>query len=156
MPNILIVCTANICRSPIAEVLLKQKITDSALPGEWRVESAGTWARDGYAASKYGAELMRERGLDLEGHRSRVVNEEMLAGADLILTMESGQKEALMAEFPAVASRIFMLSEMIGQRSEIRDPYGGPKVEYEETVEELLGYLEEGFEKIIRLATLVA
>ena len=152
MPNILIICTANICRSPMAMVLLSEKIRENELPGQWTVESAGTWAREGYPASKYGGELMSERGLDLANHRSRMVTKEMLDQSSLVLTMESGQKEALAAEFPDAAHKIFMLSEMIGFKSEIRDPYGGPKHEYEETAEELQAYIEEGFEKIIRLA----
>ena len=152
MPTILIVCTANICRSPMAMVLLERKIQEEQVPGNWIVRSAGTWARDGFAASKHGSDLMTEWGMDLSDHSSMVVNKEMLSETDLVLTMESGHKEALRAEFFEAADRIYMLSEMVGYQAEVRDPYGGSKVEYLETAQELRSYVDEGFDKIIRLA----
>jgi protein-tyrosine-phosphatase len=152
MPTILIVCTANICRSPMAMVLLEKKIAEEQVPGSWTVRSAGTWGRDGHSASKHGSDLMTTWGMDLTNHSSRVVNREILSEADLILTMEGGHKEALRAEFVDLANRVYMLSEMVGYPAEIRDPYGGTKEEYLETAEELRAYVNEGFDKIIHLA----
>jgi protein-tyrosine phosphatase len=69
---------------------------------------------------------MKTMGLDTSGHRSRRVTGEMMADFDLILTMEAGHKEALLVEFPELAGRIYMLSEMVGDRRDIADPIGGP------------------------------
>ncbi len=136
----------------MAMVLLERKLKQEAVPGEWTVTSAGTWARDGFAASKHGRDIMSEWGMDLEPHQSRVINREILSGADLILTMETGHQEALRAEFPDYAGKIFLLSEMVGFRADIRDPYGGIKEEYLDTARELESYINEGFEKIVQLA----
>lgn len=152
MPHILIVCTANICRSPMAMALLDRKLRQRGIAGDWQVSSAGTWARSGYPASEHGRNLMREWGMDIQEHRSRVVDETILQGADLVLTMEQGHKEAIRAEFPAVASRVYMLSEMVGFMSDVRDPYGGPASGYLETANELESYLEDGFDRIVALA----
>lgn len=152
VPKILIVCTANICRSPMAMVLLERKLQEQGVPGIWQVTSAGTWGRDGFPASKHGANLMQAWGMDLGGHSSRIIDKTIIAEADLVLVMEKGHQEALRAEFPELADQIFLLSEMTGYRLDIGDPYGGPKEEYLETAQELERYLDEGLAKIIELA----
>lgn len=152
MPKILLVCTANICRSPMAMVLLEKML--HAEPGEhdWQVESAGTWGRDGSRASEHGQTIMSRWEMDLSEHRSRVVTSQILEAADLILVMENGHKEALRVEFPQVASRVFLLSEMAGIAYDVADPYGGPFEEYLETAGELRGLLETGLPRIKQLA----
>ena len=90
--------------------------------------------------------------VDSSGHRSRRVTGEMMADFDLILTMEAGHKEALLVEFPEIAGRIFMLSEMVGEMRDIADPIGGPLQDYEETAQELDHLLSQGFRRIVSLA----
>jgi protein-tyrosine phosphatase len=150
--RVLFVCTANICRSPMAAALFSahlQKVRPDWQ--EWLVESAGTWAANGKTASKNSQVAMARRGLDIRGHRSRTVTPEMLAGSDLILTMESGHKEALCLEFPFVIGRIFLLTEMVGNAESIKDPYGGTLQEYEETASLLENVIENGMERILSL-----
>lgn len=146
--SVLFVCTANICRSPMAAALFAKKIKAGL---GWRVESAGTWAPEGQPAASRAQMVLRGRGLDLSQHRSRSVNREMLQEFDLILTMERGHKEALQAEFPEIAARVYMLSEMTGQVFNIEDPIGGPLSEYENTARELEDLLERGCERILQL-----
>jgi protein-tyrosine-phosphatase len=153
MPSILIVCTANICRSPMAEAMLRRRLESEGMPGEWQVSSAGTWATDGIRASEMGVAVMRERGLDTTAHRSRAVTDAMLGEADLILTMTSGHAEALQAEFPEARGRIRLLSEMGGPRYDVRDPYGGTLDQYRQTANELESLIEQGIERIVELAT---
>ena len=107
MPKILIICTANLCRSPMAAALLRRKLNAEKMV-DWQVGSAGTWARDGNPAPEYGRRLMASVGMDISHHRSRVVTKEILNDADLILTMEEGHKEALRAEFPSAGPRVSM------------------------------------------------
>ncbi len=155
MPSILFVCTANICRSPIATALMQRKLNKTVFPNErkWTVASAGTWARDGVPAPEISIGIMRELGLDLTVHRSRVVTAPILAESDLVLTMEQGHKEALRAEFTETSRRIYLLSEMIGFFQDIRDPYGGSEVDYQEAIREIFWFIELGFPKIIELAS---
>ena len=69
MTSILIVCTANICRSPVVEVLLKARLAERNLD-DWQVSSAGTWAYDGRRPSELSELLMSEQGYDISDHRS--------------------------------------------------------------------------------------
>ncbi len=156
MPTILFVCTANICRSPMAMALFQRKLQTRGMAAGWQVTSAGTWALEGKPAAEHGQTLMKELGMDLSAHRARTVTGPMLEDADLILTMEHNQKEAMCAEFPAEAPRIFLLSELSGYPRDVPDPYGGPLEEYRETAQEISGYIDKGFPRMLELARRVA
>jgi len=119
---------------------------------KWRIESAGTWAEEGQAASRHSRAVALQRGLDISQHRSRVVTAEMLESYDLILTMELHHKEALQVEFPTVAGRVFLLSEMEGQFEPISDPYGQSLEAYERTAFRIEQILARGMDKIQSLA----
>jgi len=151
-PSILFVCTANICRSPMAQALFLARLQSECLEWrDWRVESAGTWALDGKPASKYSQKVMEKRGYNLTGHIARTVTADMLKQFDLILTMEPGQKEALQVEFPSVAQRVYMISEMEGKQDPVADPYGGPVEKYEETALLLDKIFANGMQRIYAL-----
>lgn len=151
MPNLLFICTANICRSPMALGLFEAKLARLHLSG-WQVDSAGTWTQAGFPAASYGVELLAEKGIDISAHRSKEVDRDLLAAADLVLTMERGHKEALHAEFPEYAGRVYMLSEMVGEQFDVADPIGGARLAFRDTIEELAHYLDAGFERIRLLA----
>jgi protein-tyrosine phosphatase len=153
MPRVLFVCTANRVRSPMAaelfRALLKQRRDDWR---NWQVESAGTWAVPGQPVVVEVQSVLQSRGLDASQHRSRTVNGDMLEKADLVLVMEAHQHEALRLEYPEYGDRIYLLSEMVGQRFDIDDPIGGPLSDYEAAARNLQQVLSEGFANIIRMA----
>jgi protein-tyrosine-phosphatase len=151
MPAVLFVCTGNICRSPMAVGLFKRLIRPEKNRTEWRIESTGTWAVEGMPPSQNGQIALQAMGLDISGHRSQPLTGELLEEFDLILTMEAGHKEAIQVEFPQVAGRVYMLSEVVGERRDIADPIGGPLEEYEETARELDLLLKQGFNRILQL-----
>jgi len=152
MPRILFICTGNICRSPMAEVLLRNRLEKEGLIG-WEVKSAGTWTVDGASASRYAIQLMAERGLDLGSHHSQGVNRRMLEQADLVLVMTQGHAEALRLEFPDQSEKVYLLSEMRnGHRFDIDDPYGGSQAEYQACVNILSDLIDAGFARIRSLA----
>lgn len=152
MPSILFVCTANQIRSPFAQALFAKKLEQAANQDGWRVESAGTWAKDGQPATNLAQSLARQRGLDLSTHKARVVTREVLAPFNLILTMEHGQREALMVEFPDLAGRIFLLSQMVGMEYEVKDPIGRGADDYLDTFDHIDEILTRGFKRICMLA----
>ncbi len=117
----------------------------------WVIDSAGTWARDGSPAADYSCEVMARRGIDLYGHKSKTVDAALLNRFDLILVMEAGQKEGIQIEFPGVAGRVFMLSEMQGQGFPIKDPIGQPIEAYEVCVNSMSKIMDNGMERILSL-----
>src|SRR5512139_3663322 len=125
MPSILIVCTANICRSPMAEAILKSLVAKRPDADQWHIESAGTWARDGAPAALLSQYVVHEMGMDISKHRSKRVTRGLLRRFDLILAMERQQKEGLVLQFEPFADRIYMLSEMVGRLEDVPDPIGG-------------------------------
>jgi protein-tyrosine phosphatase len=145
MPSILFVCTANQCRSPVAAALLRRQVAAAAPQERWQIESAGTWAPPDRPADRGMQQAAHLFGLDLSGHRSQPVNRALVEAADLVLTMEAGQQEALQIEFPAQRERIYLLSQMVGRRYDIEDPIGGPPEKYATTIRRMERLIEEAF-----------
>jgi len=141
--QILVVCVGNICRSPMAEELLK-----SALWGQddIRVESAGLGALVGHAASDYAIELMDELGKDIRGHRARQIHPDMVHDADLVLVMESGHKRAIDDADLTARGKVHRLGEWQGK--DIEDPYRQPKAAYVNALNDIQEGVELWVEKI--------
>jgi protein-tyrosine-phosphatase len=77
----------------------------------------------------------------------------MLVHFNLILVMESGQKEALSVEFPDMRSKVFLISEMVGEQYDIKDPMGEPLEDFEATAEEFEQIFNQGYARIVQLAS---
>jgi protein-tyrosine phosphatase len=152
MPSILFVCTANQCRSPVAAALLRRQVAAATPQERWQIESAGTWAAPDRPADRGMQQAAHLFGLDLSGHRSQPVNRALVEAADLVLTMEAGQQEALQIEFPAQRERIYLLSQLVGRRYDIEDPIGGPPEAYAATIRRLERMIEEGSVRMQELA----
>lgn len=121
-------------------------------PDEWQVASAGCWAYPGFLATDNARKTMQAMGLSLEDHRSQAITESLLDEFKLVLCMEYDHKRTLQRNFPANAQKIYLLSEMVEQEIEVRDPVGLSAGRYQATAAELQQYLEDGFEKILQLA----
>ena len=147
--RILIVCTANQCRSPMAEGLLKQRLAAAGMTDRVQVSSAGTWARKGVPATPSAVLVMAERGVDIGAHRSREVGADLLAESDLVLVMTQNHAESLTAEFPDVAARIQRFGALGGAAFDIADPVGRPPAEYRATADELTRLIDAGWAQII-------
>ncbi len=152
MPSVLFVCQGNLFRSVAAAALFKDKLRRSAPDWQvWRVESAGTWAKEDLPPTPEMISVMAKRGVDIKNHRSRMVSAEILAGFALVLTMERGQKEALQIEFPFAAKRTYLLSEMAGINAQVHDPLDTSCSGLQLLSEEIDGFLERGFKRILEL-----
>ena len=151
MPHVLFICTANICRSPVGEGLLRHTWQQHSVDG-WTVGSAGTWAMAGQPASTFSVQAMAERGIDISRHRSREVNERLLQEADLVLCMEWRHVEALQVEFPGHAAKIYTLGQMSGEKGSVADPYGSTLENYRKMVAEVAALLDAGYDQIVTLA----
>ena len=117
--HILVVCTGNICRSPVAAAMLA-----ATLPGR-RVDSAGLGALVGHGVEPTARELAEADGLDVANHQARQLTEAMLQAADLILVMSEGQRHAVADLAPAALGKTMLLGKWLdgGKGREIPDPY---------------------------------
>jgi protein-tyrosine phosphatase len=124
--HILVVCVGNICRSPMAEALLRDALRGQR---DISVESAGLGALVDHPAAEHAVALMQERGLDISEHRARQITPDMVHEADLVLVMEAGHKRAIDANEPVARAKIYRLGEW--QDRDIRDPYRQPREAFE-------------------------
>ena len=151
MRTILFICTANRCRSPMAEVLLKQQLLRVDDGGGWHVLSAGTWVPAGLPATELAQQVIAQRGLDLSGHRSRPLDGELLQSATVIIVMTRNQLEAIQVEFPETVGKAYLMSQLIGQDYDIEDPYGGSEADYQLCADEIERILADGFARLVEL-----
>ncbi|HKT02033.1 MAG TPA: low molecular weight phosphatase family protein [Rugosimonospora sp.] len=114
---ILFVCHANICRSPMAERLARRTLGAD-------VSSAGTHAWHGAEMHEYTRQILAERGAGTTPHASRPLVPELLAAADLVLTMSRNQRAAAVTLLPAAARRTFTLRQF-GRLAAATGPGGG-------------------------------
>jgi protein-tyrosine-phosphatase len=152
MPSILYICTANRFRSPLAALYFAREVVRHNDDQHFQVSSAGVWTRDGLPATEDVIDFAKQYSLNLNYHKSRVVSEEILSSSDLILVMESGQKEAIAQEFPGIKNRIFLLTDAAGYPPyDIPDPYQS-KEPYQQIGGEIVQLIAQGYENIIKLA----
>ncbi len=152
MSAVLIVCTGNLCRSPMAAGLLRKQLCDAGLLASHRVWSAGTWAVEGHPASEHANTVMAERGIDISDHIAHTITAAEMAEADLVLVMSQEHARIIRGAWPQYDWKVHLLSEMSGKRKDVRDPYGGPIEEYRECADTLDGYIERGLPRILELA----
>lgn len=151
MPSVLFVCSANQCRSPMAEVLFEGILEERGVRQDWRVESAGVWAYDGAHATANAQLAMRERGLDLSAHASQPAERSLLKQYDVIVVMEEEHKSVLKSSNPDLAERIYTIRELAGQGGDFNDPVGGSLEVYQNVIDELYDLLEKSLVKIFDL-----
>jgi protein-tyrosine phosphatase len=113
MTSILVVCTGNICRSPMAEGFLRDALIRRFGERAPAVSSAGTIGWTGSPASPESVVAAGERGSDIEAHQARELRPQMIEGADLILCMAGEHREAVGDEVPEAAARTFTLKELV-------------------------------------------
>lgn len=107
--SILSVCTGNICRSPVAELLLAERLAKFA---DVRVESAGTGALVGHDVPQPAQRLARTVGVDASAHRARQIDVAMIREADLIVGMSRDHRRFIVESLPGAMRRSFTLREL--------------------------------------------
>ncbi|MGP8435080.1 low molecular weight protein-tyrosine-phosphatase [Paraburkholderia fungorum] len=113
--SVLMVCEGNVCRSPVARVMLQRELPHLV------VSSAGTRALVGERADPLAVQLAGERGLDLTDHVATALTWEDVRGAELILSMTQDQRELISTTYPFARGKVFRLGEH--DQIDIVDPY---------------------------------
>lgn len=124
--NIIVICTGNICRSPIGEALLKQQLAGK----KHSVISAGIGALRGHGADPMACELMRERGIDISSHRAQQATQPLLSAMDLILTMDQTHSDWINRSYPQFRGKVHKILKWRDNR-DVEDPYRLPRSAFE-------------------------
>jgi len=146
--RLLFVCTGNTCRSPMAEAIARRLGAERGLT-DLVVGSAGTSAWEGAPASDGALLVALEHGLDLNGHRARVLSREIVAQADLILVMSAHHRDR--ATVLGGDARTHLLTDYAtrsGEGHPVLDPFGGDLDTYRETFAELERIIGKVFDRI--------
>lgn len=140
--KILVVCTGNSCRSPIAAGLLREELKRRKLDREIEISAVGILARDGGSATSEAILVMKNREIDISRHRTRACRREDVLEADLILAMSQEHSDFLTGLVTGVKEKIKVL--------EVKDPIGLGIPVYEEVVQDLERKLKREWEEIVR------
>lgn len=153
--HIIVVCTANICRSPMGERLLAHALAAEEAPlNQLQVSSAGISAYLGDPASINSIKAMRNVGLDLSDHQSQQISQELIDRAFAIFCMTQTHRALIEVHFQYVPKHLYLFRELMppGASLEIPDPFGRELREYEacrdamvEAVPSILQFLREQY-----------
>jgi protein-tyrosine phosphatase len=138
--SILTVCVGNICRSPMAEGLLRERLPDVT------VGSAGIGALSGRPADPHAIALLDEQGINIAAHRARQISARACLEADLILVMEEEHRRTLACNFGVTVGKLFVLGHH--GRFDVFDPYNQGRERFEACFELILRGVDDWVERI--------
>jgi len=139
--HILVVCTGNICRSPMAEGLLRHALAGQPEPlKSLKVISAGVATRVGAPVSENSVIALKKAGIDISDHRSQPVTQKLLDDALAVFGMTESHRAIIQLQWHPVPRHLYLFREFLpaSAEHEIGDPYGGPLKIYEACRDELV------------------
>jgi protein-tyrosine-phosphatase len=143
--KIVFVCTGNICRSAMAELLLRHLAAKRGL--DLTAASCGTAAESWYEVPEAARRLLAAEGVPAFEHKPRLATRETLREADLILAMTQEHLDHIVERFPEFAGRTRLFREQAGfGEQDVEDPMGRP----DEAFAACLAVLKEGLEALLR------
>jgi glycine hydroxymethyltransferase len=155
MQTILFICSGNICRSPMAEGLLKKLLLDKKLEHKITACSAGTLGITGASASENAIVACHlEYDVDISLHESQPITDDLLEESDLIFCMAQKHIDHVKNYYdPGYSRKIYLLkqyAEIPDNFKDVADPIGMDLSEYTKTCHEISALLQSSMEKIIK------
>ena len=138
--HILVVCVGNICRSPMAEALLKQRFPNKT------IDSAGVGALVGHAADPAAIEIMAKQQIDITSHIAKQIDEQLAKKVDLIFTMSDGQTKWIEERWPFCRGKTFKLGHWMDK--DIADPYKHEMSAFETAYQDIVDGVAQWADKI--------
>ena len=142
--SVLILCIGNICRSPVAEGILKKMSGQHQLG--LSISSAGVHAMVNDPAQPYSIEVARARGIDITAHRARQLSSEILLEHEIVLVMDETVRKIAMQQYPFATGKIKKIGHF--RQKEIVDPYRKPKENFESMCVDIENCLQDWLQKI--------
>ena len=149
---IVLVCTGNTCRSPMAEMILRKLMARrlGCKPDQLEdqgvvILSAGVAAMEGASASPEAVQVIGEMDMDLSQHVSQPINDRLIRDADCIWTMTHGHRTSLLARWPEAADRTSVLCP---DGHDVSDPIGGPLHLYKQCAAQIEAALERRLDEL--------
>ena len=127
--HVLFVCKGNICRSPFADILVR-----NLLPDATEVASAGYYPRDGRCCPENAVLAAQEFDVDLSQHRSRLLHRRDIDRADVVLLFDEQNRTRLLQDYPFASAKLHLLGIVLPKGSYlIEDPFSGSQAVFHET-----------------------
>lgn len=129
MVKVMFICTGNICRSAMAEAIMKEEVNKMGKEDQIEVYSAGTYAEDGDCASMHAIEAMEYYDIDLKGHRATSLRNSKIRQMDIILCATVEHKQIVLRLYPELKGKVYTMKEYAGLDNDgedlnIKDPWG--------------------------------
>ena len=138
--HILVVCVGNICRSPMAEALLRQRFPSKI------IDSAGVGALVGHSADPAALEIMTNQQIDITNHVAKQIDEQLAKKVDLIFTMSDGQTKWIEERWPFCRGKTFKLGHWMDK--DIADPYKHEMSAFKTAYQDIINGIDQWADKI--------
>lgn len=149
--KIMFICTGNICRSAMAEGMMKKLVQEEKI--EVEIYSCGIYAETGDYATYNAIEAVKEYGVDISFHRATNIRESKIAEMDLILCATMSHKQSVLYLYPTLEGKVYTMKEYAkldksGQELDIKDPWGYDGNVYDHCALEIEECLQKTVEKL--------
>lgn len=148
MLTVLFLCTGNTCRSPMAQIILQDKVKKANLSDKISVISAGVGSFEGQPISREAKLSLQRLGIEVKEHYSQALTKDFVKKADLILTMTKNHWYVVVKAFPFAEGKTFTLAEYCGESDDISDPFGKSESVYFWCAQQILEMVSKAFIRI--------
>jgi protein-tyrosine-phosphatase len=150
--KILFVCTGNTCRSSMAAGLATELVKRLNKDKEIEILSAGTMAWPGSPAAEQAIETLAEKNIDIKDHQAAMLTKELVAAADLILTMTASHSDQVLQIAAEAADKVYTLGQYAEEEGDIPDPFGQPVAVYQACAARLEHLINKALDKMLNNA----